>query len=296
VSKLERTFYRVFRILSGEIILTQPRRRANGGTLIFVRSLWVTFILYSGAIIISEMLDPNKEWSFSMISLQLAIKNSVTWFAAIFAGVYAALYARFASQWAYLAGLYNDIKTTEARVLPEERNSEVLIDLKAGFIEDADELHLALKPMYAAIIKSWASNDVRNLFIKYSPGGEERFDQLLKEVNDVLTAYGGSFKPRPTNKTDTTNPRLLLEFLRNWHLFKVTLDDYLKSNSQHQTFADKLKAMQTEEIISDQELRQIQSFDALERIILTKDTVGINPSFPAKIKEYTLRVKNKLIS
>jgi len=175
--------------LSGEFLLTRPHRRANGGTIIFTRALMTSTILYGAAIIFSEVLDPASQMRFSVVALRTALKATLPWWAGIFAAVYAALYARFASQWTYLAGLYNQIKTAEARTaeFPASKARDVITSWQAGFIEDADELHLALKPMYAALIRVWSKDEnVRKEFVEYAPGGKQRLDSLLRDVEWAL--------------------------------------------------------------------------------------------------------------
>jgi predicted ABC-type exoprotein transport system permease subunit len=188
MGKLGRLLYRVVWIVSGEFLLQWPERRANGGTIILVRSTLVSLIVYANAIILMELLDPAKEWRFSSVALRLAVKNTLPWFAAIFAGAYAVLYARFSSQWSYLASLYNLIKSTEAHA--NTHGEDAIVSMKVGFIEDADELHLALKQMYATLIKNWATDEkIRSEFATYAPGGEVRLNSLLADVNRVTSAY-----------------------------------------------------------------------------------------------------------
>lgn len=183
-----RLFYRAIWILSGEFLLQWPTRRANGGTIIFARAAQVSSIVYGLSIVLGEILDPAKQWRFSWVALRITIKSTLPWFAAVFAGTYAALYARFSSQWSYLAGLYNLIKSTEAQ--SNSAGEEAIISMKVGFIEDADELHLALKQMYATLISNWASDEkVRGEFIKYAPGGEMRLNSLLLDISRVISKY-----------------------------------------------------------------------------------------------------------
>ncbi|VDO51962.1 unnamed protein product [Brugia timori] len=92
----------------------------------------------------------------------------------IFGATYAALYARFASQWGYIANLYNQIKQSEVdaagsaqaaapatsisgtAVSPSPSDAAlVLAQWKAGFIEDALALHMASKPSIAGVIGAW---------------------------------------------------------------------------------------------------------------------------------------------
>ena len=66
--------------------------------------------------------------------------------------MYAALYSRFASQWTYLAGVYNQIKMAESRT---DRDPRKIAEWKAGFIVDAEELHLVRKPLFAEVVRAW---------------------------------------------------------------------------------------------------------------------------------------------
>ena len=91
-------------LLSGEYLL---KVYPNGGTVVFLRSLHVAVMLFAGAIGVGEILDPNAGRTFSWLETRIQTGSHITWFGAIFAGVYALLYARFSSQWAYLAGVYN---------------------------------------------------------------------------------------------------------------------------------------------------------------------------------------------
>lgn len=65
-------------------------------------------------------------------------------------------------------------------------NTECIADLKAAFIEDAEELHLARKPIFASTIWAWAKDEtVRNRFAENSPGGKNRLEVLLTSVELV---------------------------------------------------------------------------------------------------------------
>jgi hypothetical protein len=94
--------------------------------------------------------------------------------------VYVALYARFASQWAYLAGLYNQIN--EAKLQAEslfDKGEKTINIWWSGFIEDAEELHLATKPMFAGVIKVLLEREgVRRAYIEGVAGGEDRLKCL----------------------------------------------------------------------------------------------------------------------
>jgi hypothetical protein len=150
---------------SGEWILTRLRR-GNGGDVILLRSILIALLIYIPAKFLLE--DP---------------KPNITWFGAVFAGTYAALYARFSQQWQYMASLYNSIKTAEVRTAKEDRNENLrdkIAQWKAGFIEDAETLHLAMKPAIASIICIWGKDDrVKHWFDTYTIGNRQRLDLIL---------------------------------------------------------------------------------------------------------------------
>ncbi|MBI3897619.1 MAG: hypothetical protein HY308_04890 [Gammaproteobacteria bacterium] len=106
----------------------------------------------------------------------------------IFAASYFGLYARFASQWSYLANLYNQIKATETVIADgDTKGLRVIAEWKAGFMEDAQDLHLATKKNVVSTILIWGSDKaVSKAFADHTPGGKERFNALIK---DVKAAY-----------------------------------------------------------------------------------------------------------
>lgn len=56
-----------------------------------------------------------------------------------------------------------------------------LAQWKAGFIEDAYELHLAPKPVFASVIQAWAKCAmVSRQFEEHAPGGREHLDHILR--------------------------------------------------------------------------------------------------------------------
>jgi hypothetical protein len=153
--------------LSLEVLLTRTRR-PNGGDIIVCRAFGVAL------------------WMFLLATLIVGSFH-LTWFGALFAAVYFALYARFAAQWTYLANLYNQIKGVEARVSNTDDSKRVLAEWKAGFLEDAEELHLATKTVFVSVLKIWAEDkEVEAQYIANTPGGKTRFDALMK---DILAAY-----------------------------------------------------------------------------------------------------------
>ncbi len=176
----------MIRLLSGEWLLNS---RPNGGTAVFLRAMWVGGLAYLATIVMSELLRDDMVWSFSLSALKLAAVSHWKVFATSFAASYTAFYARFASQWTYLAGVYNQIMAAKARGTPENDSEaeRALFAWQAGFVEDAEELHLATKPMFAGVVKSMLREPgIRTQFIDGTAGGNERLEALESRVNSAF--------------------------------------------------------------------------------------------------------------
>jgi hypothetical protein len=146
--------------LTGEPLLAC---HANCGAVILVRTIWTSFVLLCVAVALLNVLDPDRLWVFDLKQAQRDLVMHDTWLGAFFAGSYVAFYTRFASQWAYLADLYNKIKAAECSLSADR--TTVLASWKAAFIEDCEAVHLARKPIFAAIIVAWSSESaVREAF------------------------------------------------------------------------------------------------------------------------------------
>jgi hypothetical protein len=166
------------------------RLRTNGGDAIIGRALFITMWVFLVAIGLQALVDPERtvpSWNaFREQALDLA-----PWASAVFGGAYLALYARFSSQWGYLANLYNQIKQVEAS---EKVNDDPLAAWKAGFIEDAENLHLACKASIAPIIHAWVKDGrVETAYVRDVPGGKKRLDALKKKVAVVHAAVAGRY-------------------------------------------------------------------------------------------------------
>lgn len=161
---------------------------ANGGSVISLRTLLISGVVYLFAIVVKDALDPGRIFRFNSDRFLSELAGNMQWFGALFAAVYAGLYSRFASQWLYLAGLYNTIKQTEAQVIRNGPESKAaLADWKAGFMEDANELHLATKSVFVSVINAWGNDEaVKKAFVKNTPDGQRRYDALMA---DVIAAY-----------------------------------------------------------------------------------------------------------
>lgn len=200
--------------LSCEFVL---KRMPNGGTAVLIRSTIISLCLYLMAIALKSRITPGTTWSFDPTAFRALIADTIPWFGAIFAGVYAALYSRFASQWNYLASLYNQIMQAAVENPPNGVSHESALRLwQAGFIEDAEDLHLAGKPMFASVIRSMLSrSEVRAYFIAHSPGGAERLSRLERRVASTLESsirhqgleVSDQTMPTPAPTTPTSTPQ-----------------------------------------------------------------------------------------
>lgn len=77
-----------------------------------------------------------------------------------------------------MANLYNQIK--EVEVLGGT-NGVAMSQWKAGFIEDALDLHLASKPNIAGVIRAWSEDSsVQKAFEDFAPNGHQRWVQVIE--------------------------------------------------------------------------------------------------------------------
>ncbi|MDT7521541.1 hypothetical protein RAE21_03825 [Rhodoferax sp. TBRC 17198] len=174
---------------SGEWLLVQ--NGSNGGALILLRSLVVAIELTCISLLLRNLIDPDLTDQVSWTAFRTQLIEIAPWFAAATGAVYAALYARFSAQWSYLAGLYNQIKQAELEMYNASPASaeglKRLAEWKAGYIEDAQSLHLHAKENVAAVVHHWGKNPlVAEAFANTTPGGSERWSSLQRSA---LIAY-----------------------------------------------------------------------------------------------------------
>jgi hypothetical protein len=170
------------RFLSGEFLL---HGKANGGTIVFARACWVAFLGFLFTIITREILHPDAVLGLSIRAVREAVYDAIPVAGAFFAGAYVALYARFASQWTYLAGVYNQIMAARLRAVDGADGQTTLNRWQAGFIADAVELHLAFKPMFAAVILAMLEREgVRSEY--RDANGESETVQLESRLRKLL--------------------------------------------------------------------------------------------------------------
>jgi hypothetical protein len=182
--------------LSGEFIL---KFRPNGGTTVLLRTCIITSLVYIVAIIIKARLAETSLAEVDVNDAKRVVSETIPWFGAIFAGVYAALYARFASQWTYLATLYNEQMAAAVANPPIDGDSstKILRMWQAGFIEDAEDLHLAQKPLFASIIQSLLARDaIRDAYVEHTPGGLVRLALLEQALAKVTKKSAMVHQPK----------------------------------------------------------------------------------------------------
>jgi hypothetical protein len=170
---------------SGEWLL---KEQANGGDLIIARSLFASCLLFLSFIALKHLLDPGRAWIFSVAALQQEAHQSLPVFGALLAAVYATLYTRFAAQWNYLAGLFNQIVQAEIDLADSDSHEKLssLAWWKAAFIEDAEELHLSTKRIFVPAIRDWLGDaEVKTEFIGSVLGGEKRCESLQRRLAQV---------------------------------------------------------------------------------------------------------------
>jgi hypothetical protein len=176
---------KLLEISSAEWLLTKCDL-PNGGEVILLRSVWISVAVYFTVMSLSNVLDPGRTWTFNIREIQIQFLATLPRLGAIFAVTYAALYARFASQWTYIANVYNQIKATECRN-DSSNNQPALAEWKAGFIEDARALHLAYKSMFASVILSWtAKPDIKRHCVESFPDGEIGFSKFIDRIKGAI--------------------------------------------------------------------------------------------------------------
>lgn len=171
--------------LSAEFLL---RLRANSGALVLLRALWNAFWVMVIAIILNSILDNGLTCNLDLGLIWKGFKAHPTWYALVLAAVYTALYTRYASQWQYLAKLYNDIKSKEidlaSRDEHEERTSPLINSWKAAFIADAYAMHLVTQESYATVIGHWLSSEqIREAYLEAND--REGYNALAKRLSTV---------------------------------------------------------------------------------------------------------------
>jgi uncharacterized membrane protein len=143
-------------LISAEFLL---KRRPNSGALLLLRALWTALCVMVIAIILNSILDNGITCTLDLGIVWQGFKAHPTWYAIVFAAVYTALYTRYASQWQYLADLYNRIKEKEIGLQNspdfKKEAEQKLAQWKAGFVADARAMHLIRHDSFQTVAKTW---------------------------------------------------------------------------------------------------------------------------------------------
>jgi hypothetical protein len=149
---------------------------ANGGAMIAARAVLSGVLIYAFLTGAGLWLSPPEQWD-----IKKRVFDTLPWLGAIAGGMYAFLYARFASQWSYLSSVYHQIKGVECSGC---QDPSAMAEWKAAFIEDCDEVHLARKPTFAAIIATWGRDaGVSAAFQQSVPGRGARLEALVSAAD-----------------------------------------------------------------------------------------------------------------
>ena len=145
----------------------------NSGTAIALRTVFISGLVLAAV------------WATSLLPVLGGFLKALPWIGAVAAGVYTALYTRFASQWSYLAGLYNQIMQTASSTSAEPGSAQhkALLTWKVGFIVDAWFLHLTLKDPFLGTIRDWLRDDeVRTRYVELN--GKNDLKDLLALIGE----------------------------------------------------------------------------------------------------------------
>jgi hypothetical protein len=181
-------------VLAGEFFL---KVWPNGGTAIFVRTLWIASLMYTSALLVRAV--GYTDWSLGVDwhKLREEVAATTTWLGAIAGAVYTALYARFSSQWNYLANVYHQMKgaIVSGPNKPGEEQELQISYWKAAFVEDAQDLHLVRKKMFAMTAWEWLGEEaVAEKFDLYTVGGRQRRVRLQKRLRRELLKQDSSLQ------------------------------------------------------------------------------------------------------
>lgn len=195
---IREAWHTIARRASFEWFLTPTR--PNGGDIVLARSLAIAILLCAVTLVLRNAVDPDLRGPVTWRGAGRQLIEIAPWFAGAAGAVYAALYARFSSQWGYLAALYNQIKQAEIELTyangPNvEAAKKKLAQWKAGYIEDAQDLHLHTKGNIAGVILFWGQDsEVTCAFTKWTPGGVRRWEQIQEEVQAAYANAAAKYK------------------------------------------------------------------------------------------------------
>jgi hypothetical protein len=172
-------------VSTGEFLL---KGEANGGTVVFLRSVLTATLLFVVSIAVLSLLKTGFHSSVDWALLAFNARDKIEWAGAMFAGSYAALYSRFSSQWNYLAGVYNQLMAAQAQapLNGDKERHRVYSTWKAGILEDAFTLHLATKQMFAPLVADLLEDrDVYDTFRRTAVATDKDVERLRRRLVEV---------------------------------------------------------------------------------------------------------------
>jgi hypothetical protein len=176
-------------LASGEWILNG---RANGGTVILVRSALIATPLWLFALAIRSSLAPGSTLSLDAEVFRREAREVLPWLGAIFAGAYAGLYTRFSAQWSYLAEFYNQMMQSQVQCPVTEQNRDAYTKWFVAFIDDAESLHLARKPAFASVIQTLLEKPgVSAMYAAAGTNCPAQLERLRRDVQSVVERSDG---------------------------------------------------------------------------------------------------------
>ncbi|OWV00691.1 hypothetical protein B7994_06470 [Fibrobacter sp. UWR2] len=191
----------------------------NGGLAVFIRTVITGSFISLFVLVVHRGLwwdiSPwDRIFTLEWWDLDARLELLDEWwkYCGIYAAVYTSYYARFVSQWTYISNLYNQIKnaeismcigcdgktpcTPDVSVVNCNRCAALKLNgWKAGFIEDAETLHMVTKPLFAGVIYSWLTknDEVAKIYKTHhsetyaaSDNPEERLAALIKKLKKSL--------------------------------------------------------------------------------------------------------------
>lgn len=162
--------------ISGEWMV----KHRNGGDVVFKRAVWLAALGFAAALTVENLLSLE---DLTMAAFRKQLIERATWLAALFAAAYAALYTRFASQWTYLAGLFNQIVQTECG---DGHDQQRIAEWKVAFAIDARELHLSEKFLFAHVLSRWLREEiVANAYRTINERADD-YEAFLKPIEAVV--------------------------------------------------------------------------------------------------------------
>lgn len=169
---------------TGEWMLKMGGER-NGSVFILLRAMWTGALAALCGLSLREILE--------LVGVKVGLGNFLKAWLGLLGAVYLSYYARFASQWSYVSGLYNQIKEFEcanaksiyAQPVDPQMRQEFL-DWKCDFIMDAWDLHLIGKRAFAAITRIWVEkhgNELYHQFVEVTGHTQKEWAGVLKLVS-----------------------------------------------------------------------------------------------------------------